>query len=507
MIVSLQSPTGGGKPDGCPAGGTRVSVVPMAMNRRSRPSAVAAPPVQVGPDAELPATAARRLRDAADSRLAHPRRFRSTQLKALERLIQDHEQDLCDALMTDLGKPAAESRLTELDRVKAEIDHAQLYLGDWMADEHVKVPLSLQPASARVQARPLGMVLVIAPWNYPVLLLLGPLVGALAAGNTVVLKPSELAPATSAVMASLIPQYLDRRAVAVLEGAAETTTELLQMDFDHIFYTGGERVGKIVARAAVETLTPVTLELGGKSPAVVADGNFAAIARRLAHGKFMNAGQTCVAPDYILAVGATAAAELEKQLPKAIAAFYGKDPSGSKDYGRIINASHFARLDSYLGQGRVVAGGSSDADSRYIAPTVLADVDPAAPVMTEEIFGPILPIIQVDRFDDAVRFINSRPSPLAAYLFSERSRLHTSFEDQVRAGAIAHNVCNMHLAVPALPFGGVGASGTGNYHGKFGFDTFSQQRPVLSKTAMLDTLRAVYPPFGWAKRKIMRKIG
>lgn len=479
----------------------------MVKNRRTRPPAVAAPSVEAGFGGELPATVARRLRDAASSRLAHPRRFRSAQLKGLERLIQDNGQVLCDALMTDLGKPAAEAWLTELDRVKAEIDHAQLHLGDWMADQQVKVPLSLQPASARVQARPLGMVLIIAPWNYPVLLLLGPMVGALAAGNTVVLKPSELAPATSAVLASLIPQYLDRRAVAVVEGAAETTTELLEVDFDHIFYTGGERVGKIVARAAAETLTPVTLELGGKSPAVVADGNFAAIARRLVHGKFMNAGQTCVAPDYVLAVGPTAAAELEKQLPKAIAAFYGKDPSGSKDYGRIINASHFSRLDSYLGQGRVLCGGARDARSRYIAPTVLADVDPAAPVMTEEIFGPILPIIQVDRFDDAVRFINSGPSPLAAYLFSERSRLHTSFEDQVRAGAIAHNVCNMHLAVPGLPFGGVGASGTGNYHGKYGFDTFSQQRPVLSKTAMVDTLRAVYPPFGWAKRRIMRSIG
>lgn len=476
----------------------------MAKNRRTASTTVPVEPV--GP-AERPVDVARRLRDATDSRLAQPRRFRAGQLKALERLLVENEDALCEALTTDLGKPAAESRLTELDRVKAEIDHAQLHLGDWVADRHVRVPVSLQPATARVQARPLGMVLVIAPWNYPVLLLLGPLAGALAAGNTVVLKPSELAPATSALLARLVPSYLDRRAVAVVEGAAEATTELLGQHWDHIFYTGGERVGRIVAHAAAEHLTPVTLELGGKSPAVVCDGNFAAIARRIAHGKFMNAGQTCVAPDYVLAVGEHAAQELEKHLPQVIASFYGKDPSSSRDYGRIINSGHFARVAAYQQQGRVVCGGSNDPATRYVEPTVLADVDPASAVMTEEIFGPVLPIIRVDRFDDAVRFINSRPSPLAAYLFSERPRLHTAFEDQVRAGGIGHNVCNMHLAVPDLPFGGVGASGMGNYHGKSGFDTFSQQRPVLSKTAMIDTLRAIYPPFGWAKRRIMRSIG
>lgn len=476
----------------------------MAKNRRA-PSTAA--PLDPRTPAERPADAARRLRDATDSRLAQTRRFRSAQLKALERLLAENDEALCAALAADLGKPDAESRLTELDRIKAEIDHAQLHLGDWVADRHVRVPVSLQPATARVQARPLGMVLVIAPWNYPVLLLLGPLVGALAAGNTVVLKPSELAPATSALLALLVPAYLDRRAVAVVEGGAETTTELLEQAWDHIFYTGGERVGRIVAHAAAEQLTPATLELGGKSPAVVCDGNVAAIARRIAHGKFMNAGQTCVAPDYVLAVGAQVADELERQLPKVIASFYGKDPAASRDYGRIVNDAHFARIASYQQQGRVVSGGSNDPATRYIEPTVLADVDPQAPVMTEEIFGPVLPIVRVDRFDDAVRFINSRPSPLSAYLFSERPRLHTAFEDQVRAGGIGHNVCNMHLAVPDLPFGGVGASGMGNYHGKWGFDTFSQQRPVLSKTAMIDTLRAVYPPFGWAKRRIMRSIG
>ncbi|HXD27195.1 MAG TPA: aldehyde dehydrogenase family protein [Arthrobacter sp.] len=460
-----------------------------------------------GQPAEHPVAAARRLRDGADSRLVHPRRFRAAQLKALERLLQENEEALCDALAADLGKPAPEARLTELDRVKAEIDHALLHLGDWMADQHVKVPVSLQPATARIQPRPLGLVLVIAPWNYPVLLLLGPLVGALAAGNAVLLKPSELAPATSALLARLVPAYLDRRAVAVVEGAAETTTELLGQHWDHIFYTGGERVGRIVAHAAAESLTPVTLELGGKSPAVVSDGNFPAIARRLAHGKFMNAGQTCVAPDYVLAVGKGAAVGLEKHLPRAITAFYGKDPSSSRDYGRMVNAGHFDRVAGYLGQGRTVCGGTVDAESRYIAPTVLADVDPAAPVMIEEIFGPVLPIVRVDRFDDALRFLNARPAPLAAYLFSERPRLHAAFEAQVRAGGIGHNVCNMHLAVPGLPFGGVGASGMGAYHGKAGFDTFSQQRPVLSKTARLDTLRAVYPPFGWAKRGIMRRLG
>jgi aldehyde dehydrogenase (NAD+) len=292
---------------------------------RARSHAAGAPPAAPGldgPAADRPAPAAvasgvpeqqaqvagvvARQRDAADSRLAHPRRFRAAQLRALERLLREHEAELIGALASDLGKSATEARVSELELLRGEIDHAQLHLTEWMEPRHVRLPLALQPASAKVEARPLGLVLIIGAWNYPVLLLLGPLVCALAAGNCVVLKPSEAAPATSSLLARLVPEYLDHRAVAVLQGGPGTAQALLERRWDHIFYTGGERVGRIVAQAAAAQLTPVTLEFGGKSPAVVVDGNFPAIARRLALGKFMNAGQTCTAPDYVLAVGGAA---------------------------------------------------------------------------------------------------------------------------------------------------------------------------------------------------------
>jgi aldehyde dehydrogenase (NAD+) len=447
----------------------------------------------------------RRLRDAADSRLTHPRRFRAGQLRAMERMLAEHEAELLEALAADLGRPAAEGRLGDIALVRSEIDHAQLYLSEWMEDKHVRVPLALQPASAKIEHRPLGLVLIMGPWNYPVLLLLAPLVGALAAGNCAVLKPSEHAPATSELLARIVPEHLDPRAVAVVQGGPEAGAALLAERWDHIVFTGGERAGRIVAEAAARNLTPVTLELGGKSPAVVADGNMAAVARRIAFGKFVNAGQTCTAPDYVLAVGPAYDALVE-QLPKAIAAFYGKNPSKSRDLGRIVNREHYDRVAGYLEQGTVLAGGNTDPERLFIEPTVLVDVDPAAPVMREEIFGPVLPLLRVESTDEAVRFVNARPAPLAAYLFSEKPRLHSAFEDQIRAGAVGHNICNVHAAVPALPFGGIGASGMGAYHGKWGFDRFSQQRPVLSKTAMVDTLRAAYPPYSWAKRRVLRRL-
>ena len=280
------------------------------------------------------------MHDVVATRLAHPRRFRASQLKALERMLDAHQQDFIDALADDLGKGAVEAKLTEIDMVRAEIDHAQLHLSEWMESKAVKIPLALHPAAAKIEPQPLGVVLIIGAWNYPLQLMLAPLVAAIAAGNVAVLKPSELAPATSIALGKLIPQFLDQRAYAVVQGGAGTSKVLLEQQFDHIFYTGGEKVGRIVARAAAEHLTPVTLELGGKSPAVVMDGSHAAVARRLAYGKFMNAGQTCVAPDYVLAVG-NAAETLEKQLAKAITGFYGKSPLHSRDYGRIVNRAHF----------------------------------------------------------------------------------------------------------------------------------------------------------------------
>ncbi|GAA5227604.1 aldehyde dehydrogenase family protein [Paeniglutamicibacter antarcticus] len=469
-----------------------------ALNELELPQVVAESPEKIG---EIVAS----MHDVVATRLAHPRRFRASQLKALERMLEAHEQDFVDALDDDLGKGSVEAKMTEIDMVRAEIDHAQLHLSEWMESKPVKVPLALQPAAAKIEPQPLGVVLVIGAWNYPMQLVLAPLVASIAAGNVTVIKPSELAPATSAMLGKLIPQFMDPRACVVIQGGASTSKVLLEQHFDHIFYTGGERVGKIVARAAAEHLTPVTLELGGKSPAVVMDGSSIAVARRLAFGKFMNAGQTCVAPDYVLSVG-DAGRNLEKQLAKAISGFYGKNPMASRDYGRIVNAAHFDRLVSYLGDGEIVIGGGHDRDSLKIEPTVLANVDPDSPLLSEEIFGPILPIVAVDSFDAAVRFIHARPDPLVAYLFSENPRLQSSFGDQVRAGAIVHNAPNLHLAVPALPFGGVGASGMGSYHGRHGFERLSQMRAVMGKTTVLDTLKAVYPPYTWAKSKLIKRL-
>ncbi|MCG2624741.1 aldehyde dehydrogenase family protein [Arthrobacter sp. I2-34] len=452
-----------------------------------------------------PAAAVARVREGFRTRATVPRRFRVGQLKALRRLLAENEKDLAQALAEDLGKHPLESRLSEFALLEHEISHVLLHLPAWMEETSVKVPLALQPAQARVQPQPLGVVLILAPWNYPVQLLLSPLIGALAAGNCAVLKPSELAPATARLLCRLVPQYLDPQVVAIVDGGPETAAELLRERFDHIFFTGGEQVGRQVLQAASRHLTPVTLELGGKSPAVVVDGHWGNIARRIAHGKFLNAGQTCVAPDYVLVVG-KAAAPLRTHLPEAIREFFGKRPARSRDYGRIVNEHHFNRLTGYLGQGTVLSGGGSEPSGRYIEPTVLVDVDPDAPVMQEEIFGPILPVLEVPSLAEAVAFVNERPAPLAAYLFSERPKYQRIFEETVRAGAVGHNICNAHPMVPGLPFGGVGASGMGAYHGRHSFDTFSQLRPVLSKSALVDTLRVAYPPYSWSKAELLKRL-
>jgi aldehyde dehydrogenase (NAD+) len=431
--------------------------------------------------------------------------WRRDQLRALLRLLAEREDELTGALEEDLGKSRTEGFLSEVVVVRAEARYALKHLDRWMAPERIAVPGGLRPGRAWSQARPLGVVLIIGPWNYPLNLVLAPLVGALAAGNTAVLKPSELAAATSRVLARLVPEYLDPEAVAVVQGGAEVSTDLLAQPFDHVFYTGGERVGKIVMKAAAEHLTPVTLELGGKSPAVVVGGDLRTAARRIAHGKFLNAAQTCVAPDYVLTTPA-AAPILADALAAAVRDFYGSDPSTSGDYGRIINEHHFDRLVGLLDGGTVVSGGRHERTERYIEPTVLRDVDPGSPLMQEEIFGPLLPILEVGDLDEAIRFIGARPHPLAAYLFSDREEHLREFTDRVQAGGLAHNACTIQLAVPGLPFGGVGASGTGSYHGRQSFVTFSHVQPVFSKPSRMDTLRLAYPPFGPVKRRLLRRL-
>ncbi|MFG2146121.1 aldehyde dehydrogenase family protein [Streptomyces sp. NPDC048696] len=430
---------------------------------------------------EQPADTVARLRATFRTGRTKPVEWRTTQLRRLREMLTERGGELVDALHADLGKSSAEAHRTEIGFTVREIDHTLDHLAEWLRPEPAPVPAHLGEATARTQYDPLGVVLVIAPWNYPAQLLLTPMIGALAAGNAVVAKPSELAPATSAVLARLLPQYLDADAVAVVEGGIPETTALLAERFDHIFYTGNGAVGRIVMTAAVQHLTPVTLELGGKSPVFVdRDADIETVAARLAAGKFLNAGQTCVAPDYVLTDPETARA-LEPALVTAIEALYGADPQASAEYGRIVNERHFDRLSSLLDSGRTVVGGEGDRATKYLAPTVLADVDPKSPVMQEEIFGPVLPIVTVADLDEAIEFINDRDKPLALYAFTESDTTKDRLAAETSSGGLGIGLPLAHLTVSDLPFGGVGESGMGNYHGRYSIETFSHRKAILEK--------------------------
>ncbi|WP_172381704.1 aldehyde dehydrogenase family protein [Streptomyces sp. MNP-20] len=427
-----------------------------------------------------PSALVARLRATFRTGRTRPLDWRERQLTRLRALLSEHREDFADALHADLGKPRAEAYRSEVDFSIREIDHTLEHLEEWLRPQDVDVRgVFGEAARAGTQYDPLGVVLVIAPWNYPAQLLLVPVAGALAAGNAVVVKPSELAPATSALIAELLPRYLDTDAVAVVEGGVPETTALLAQRFDHIFYTGNGTVGRIVMRAAAEHLTPVTLELGGKSPVFVDAGvDTAETARRLARAKFANAGQTCVAPDYVLTDPDTARA-LAADLAAAVEELYGPDPAASDAYGRIVNERHFDRLSALLGSGRVVTGGQSDRAAKYIAPTVLAGVRPDEPVMREEIFGPVLPIVEVADLDEAIAFINDRDKPLALYAFTDSAATRERIAAQTSSGGLGFGLPMAHLSVPELPFGGVGESGMGAYHGPHSIAVFSHHKARL----------------------------
>ncbi len=433
---------------------------------------------------------------------------RAAQLRRLRTLFVEQEGRLIDALVADVGKPRIEAYTTEIAFTINEIDHTLEHLDAWTKPARVKVPLTFKPGTAHLRPEPLGTVCIIAPWNYPVQLLFAPLVPALAAGNTAVLKPSEVTPTVAALIDELVPKYFDANTVAVVTGAVEETTALLEQRFDHIFYTGNGKVGRVVMRAAAEHLTPVTLELGGKSPAIVAaDANVKVAATRIAWAKFLNAGQTCVAPDYVL-VEEGIEDQLVSALADAVTRFYGADPRLSPDYARIVNERHHDRLTKLLDAGgydATVIGGTGDRDSRYLAPTVLAGVKPDAAVMDDEIFGPILPVLTVGDVDEAIRFVNDREKPLALYAFSQSHDVLDHVVANTSAGGVTLNHAVLHLAVPDLPFGGVGASGMGAYHGKSGFDTFTHYKPVLDKPTRPDP-SLMYPPYTNLKQKIIRKF-
>jgi aldehyde dehydrogenase (NAD+) len=429
--------------------------------------------------------------------------FRIEQMRKLEQALEQHEPALLQALAQDLAKPALEAYLSEIGQVRAEIRYAQRRFKRWVRPQRRATVMANKPGRSYVLAEPYGTVLIMGPWNYPVNLLLSPFIGAIAAGNTAILKPSELAPAVSTVIITLIQETFDPANVAAIPGDATVAQELLEEPFDYIFFTGSTQVGRIVMEKAARHLTPVTLELGGKSPTLVwPDCDLEVTARRTAWGKFLNAGQTCVTPDYVLAHASIYEAFIER-LKKTIASFYGADPKQSRDYGRIVNLKHWERLQGYLSQGRIVFGGQADRDDRYMAPTLLTDVAEEAPLMTEEIFGPILPIIKVTDYEAAKRFINARPKPLALYIFARDQKLIRRFIREVPAGGVCVNDTISHLFGSELPFGGVGDSGMGAYHGKASFDTFSHYKSVLERKTWLD-FRMKYPPYKYGLEQIKR---
>ena len=434
--------------------------------------------------------------------------FRRAQLKRLKANISAAADDISAALKADLGKCELEAYTSETVLVLGEIDYALKHLSRWSEPRRVRVPLPFQPARGRVVPEPLGVVLIISPWNYPFQLALDPLVSAIAAGNCAVVKPSEIAPHTSALITKLIAETFPPEYVTAVEGDAEVSQALLAESFDHIFFTGSPAIGKIVMRAAAEHLTPVTLELGGKSPCVVtAEADIAVAAKRIVWGKCLNAGQTCVAPDYLLVQQ-----EIKDQLLAAIAQttvdFFGEDMAQSPDYGRIVSDRHFQRLQTLmtdaLAAGEKVIGGQSDADTRYLALTVIDQVPPTAKAMQEEIFGPILPVLTYGELGEAIAFINQRPKPLALYLFSTDATEQQIVATQTSSGGLCFNETITHCAMQTLPFGGVGQSGMGSAHGKAGFDTFSHHKSILKNPTWLD-IPLRYPPYE-GKLKWLKKL-
>jgi aldehyde dehydrogenase (NAD+) len=432
-----------------------------------------------------------------------PIAFRMQQLQNLQQAITNFQSAIVEAAKQDLGRPEYEAYF-EIATV-AEIKQALKSLKQWMKPQRVASSIDQFPSTAWIQPDPLGVVLIIGPWNYPFQLIISPLVGAIAAGNCAILKPSEHAPHTAKVVAEMIQSVFTPQYIAVAQGDAEVSQQLLAEKFDHIFFTGGTAIGRVVMEAAAKHLTPVTLELGGKSPCVVeADARLDYAAKRIAWGKFINAGQTCIAPDYLL-VDRRIKQELLTKIKAYIQEFYGTDPATSPDYGRIINQRHFARLASFLDNGTPLLGGQSNPDTRYIAPTLLDNVSWDAPVMQDEIFGPILPVLEYEELEEAIALINARPKPLALYFFSNNARKQEQMLQATSSGGVCINDTVMHIAVSSLPFGGVGESGMGSYHGKASFDTFSHYKSVLKKGMWLD-LAWRYAPYTEGKLKLIKKI-
>lgn len=436
--------------------------------------------------------------------------WRVSQLKSLMKMLSEREPDIVDALRQDLDKPELESSIYEVAMLRNSITSALKELKHWMTPEKAKTSITTFPSSAEIVSEPFGVVLIISAWNYPFLLSLDPVVGAIAAGNALVLKPSELAPASSTLLAKLFREYMDMSSIRVVEGAVAETSALLDQKWDKICYTGNSRVARIVMAAAAKHLTPVLLELGGKSPVVFDSGiNLKVACRRMIMGKWgCNNGQACVSPDYVITTK-DFAPKLVESLKNELGNFYGKNPLESKDLSRIVNTNHFTRLSKLLDDdkvsGKIVLGGERDKNKLRIAPTLLLDVPRDSLIMSEEIFGPLLPILTVDKIEDSFDIINSGTKPLAAYLFTNNKKLKQQFVATVSAGGLVINDTAVHLAVHSLPFGGVQESGMGAYHGKFSFDVFSHKKAVLSR-AFIGDVPVRYPPYTKGKLRLLKVL-
>lgn len=429
---------------------------------------------------------------------------RAEALERLESAIKKYQQDIQEALYEDLHKSPLESYVSEVHFVLSEIQFFRKKLKSLMKKRPRKAGLLNFPARAYLQPEPLGTILIISPWNYPFQLLISPLVGAIAAGNTVILKPSEISVHTSKIIEKLIQETFDSNYIAVIQGGVQETSDLLSLPFDHIFYTGSSQVGKIVMQKASENLCPVTLELGGKSPCFVFEAkDLELTSRRIVWGKFFNAGQTCIAPDYLL-VSKNLKQPLIKELIARIHEFYGASVKESQDFGRIINHKHFDRLDDLIVKEDLLYGGEVDREKRFISPTLLkADKD--SKIMEDEIFGPLLPILEFETYKEAIEFVRSRPKPLATYIFSDNKSIIDSILENVSAGGVTINDTLVHISAKDLPFGGVGNSGMGAYHGVHSFNVFSHLKPVLKRYKVLD-LELRYPPYKGKLSKLKKLL-
>jgi aldehyde dehydrogenase (NAD+) len=431
--------------------------------------------------------------------------YRILMLKKLKEEIIKSEKEIEEALYFDLHKSSVESYITEVGFVLSEINLCIKKLKKWSKPKIVSSSITCFPSKARIISEPYGLCLIVSPWNYPFQLLISPLIGAISAGNCAILKPSEHSPNTSKIIKKILDRVFEYEYVFTALGEKEVSQELLELEFDYIFFTGSSSLGKLVMEKASKHLTPTTLELGGKSPCIVdKDANIEVSAKRIAFGKFLNAGQTCIAPDYLF-VHKDIKDVFVREMIKSIKEFYSEDIINSKDYGRIINQSHFLRLRKMLNDGKLIYGGDFNEEEKFISPTLIEDILPNSELLSEEIFGPILPIICFENIDTLIQELRVKPKPLALYVFSQNKKIQDKIINNISSGGVCVNDTIMHIVPQTLPFGGVGNSGMGSYHGKKSFETFSHKRSILKRKTWLD-IALRYPPFTESKKKIVEKV-